>query len=128
MIITVDNANTINTPSVCLHDSVFEDFHFNRDKKELYLKLLKEDFKSPFTIIFYNVVGFEMTSCDFWGASPHVLDFEYVTPQHSVIIPKAMEECRKYNLPLFQDKSFFETIITFTSGDTLSVACERILI
>ncbi len=65
--------------------------YFNRRKKELHLILLKEEDKK-FSIIFLNVIGFEMTSCDFWGSSPRILDFEYAEPKDTSLIPKLFEK------------------------------------
>lgn len=30
------------------------------------------------SVDFFGVIGFEMTSCDYWGSSPYILDFESV--------------------------------------------------
>ncbi len=133
MIIDASNGEIINTKEVYIHDDILEDFYFNRMEKKLNLTILKDEVLSnkKFSIDFLHVIGFEMTACDFWGSSPHILDFEYVEHSHNTIIPKLFE--MKHNndnpfCPLKNQEKYIETIITFSSGDLLKVACECIII
>ena len=132
MIIDASNGKIINSKEVYIHDDILEDFHFNRIEKKLHLTILKEGEvnKKRFSIDFLHVIGFKMTSCDFWGSSPHILDFECVEQNNTTIIPKLFE--RKQNndypfCPLNNREKYIETIITFASGDQLIVACECII-
>ena len=131
MLIDSLNGEIINSNEVYIHDDILEDFYFNRMKKKLHLTILKErNFNNKrFSIDFLNVIGFEMTSCDFWGSSPHILDFEYVKKNNTTIIPKLFEKKNNNDYPLCllnNREKYIETIITFTSGDQLIVACESI--
>lgn len=133
MIIDASSGKMIISNEVYIHDDILEEFCFNRTEKKLHLTILKEEeFNNKrFSIDFLHVIGFEMTSCDFWGSSPHILDFEYVEHNNNTIIPKLFE--RKNNndypyCPLNHREKYFETIITFVSGDQLIVACENIII
>ena len=133
MIIDTSNGNIINSKEVYINDDILEEFTFNRAEKKLHLSIVKEEkFNSVrFSIDFLNVIGFEMTSCDFWGRSPHILDFEYVEKDNTTIIPKLFEMKNNNDYPFcaldIQEK-YIETIITFISGDRLIIACKSIII
>jgi len=122
------NGNVLNTKDVYIHDDVLVFLNFNRNEKMLKLHLSKYNSSAEYTIEFANVIGFTMTSCDFWGASECVLDFEYVDKSERVIIPKLEEEWLKNpnltNGCLYD--GYIETLLTFSSGDKLRIACESI--
>ena len=135
MIIDASNGKIINTKDVYIHDAVLEDFRFDRNEKKLHLAILKEwvPGNKKGSIDFLNVMGFEMTCCDFWGTSPHILDFEYVEQNNAnfTFISRLLEKNNNNDFPLcvLNDtmEKYFETKITFTSGDLLTIACERII-
>ena len=131
MIINVWNGKIINSKEVYIHDDILEELYFYRVEKKLHLSILKELNNKRISIDFLNVIGFEMTSCDFWGSSPYILDFEYVEGRDNTIIPKLFykKDNNDYPFcPLNDREKYIETIITFTSGDKLIVACESIII
>lgn len=133
MIIDASNGNIINSKEVYIHDDILKEFTFNRAEKKLHLSIVKEEkFNSVrFSIDFLNVIGFEMTSCDFWGRSPHILDFEYVEKDNTTIIPKLFKMKNNNDYPfctLDIQEEYIETIITFISGDQLIIACKSIII
>ncbi len=132
MIIDVSNGKIINSKEVYIHDNILEELCFNRTEKRLHLSVLKEEYNNKrFSIDFLNVIGFEMTSCDFWGSSPYILDFEYVEHNDNKIIPKLFEKKNNNDYPfclLKDQEKYIETIITFASGDQLIIACERIIL
>ena len=129
MLINKANASIIDTREVYIHDDILLDMSFNRIDKELTLKFEKyaSDEKTYF-INFSGVIGFSMTSADFWGASECVLDFENVLDAQKVLIPEILKKHRETD-GLFKDISYdnyIETIFTFGSGDILRIACETI--
>ena len=132
MIINILNCEIINSKEVYIHDDILEEIFFNRTEKKLHLSILKaEESKKIFCIDFLNVIGFEMTSCDFWGSSPYIFDFECVENRDNVIIPKLFKRKNNTYCPfcsLLGQEKYFETIITFTSGDQLRIACESIVL
>ena len=73
-----------------------------------------------------------MTSCEFWGKSSRVLDFEYVKPEESKLlkdlskIQNDMSCLPDSDCKLFDEGKFFETVITLISGDKIIVLCESI--
>ncbi len=72
-----------------------------------------------------------MTSCDFWDRSPRILDFEYVEKDNAIIISKVFEMKNSNDYPfctLDIQEEYIETIITFISGDRLTIACKSIII
>lgn len=132
MVINSLNGNVINSNQVCIHDDILEELSFNRLEKKIHLSLLTEDRSERFSIDFLNVIGFEMTSCDFWGFSPYILDFEYIEEYNdNTIIQKLFNKKDNNHYPfcsLNDREKYIETIITFTSGDQLIIACESIII
>lgn len=133
MIIDTSNGKIINSEEVYIHDDILEEFCFDRAEKKLHLSIIKEEGGDRIrsSIDFVHVIGFEMTSCDFWGASPHILDFEYVEKNDNTIIPKLFEikDNNGYQFCALNDREkYIETIITFVSGDRLIIACGSIII
>lgn len=133
MIINVLNGEIINSKEVNIHDNILEGFCFNRIEKKLHLSILKEEKHNNkrFSIDFLHVIGFEMTSCDFWGASPYILDFEYVEYNDNTLISKLFDKKDNNDYPfcpLNDREEYIETIITLTSGDQLIIACKSITI
>lgn len=125
------NGKIINSKSVYIHDDILQDIHFDREKKKLILSILKEGTeKKEYTIEYIQVIGFTMTSCDYWGASPYIFDFEYVEKEERSLIPELFKVKNSSDTPyctLDESGTYMETVITFTSGDKLKVACKSIL-
>ena len=117
---------------VYIHDDVLEELYFERRERRLQLfnsKCGEKDLK--YSIDFQHVIGFEMTACDFWGCSPRILDFEYVEHDDRFIIPKLFKIKEEHDCPdsfLDDQEKYIETVITFISGDRLTIACENIII
>lgn len=113
-----ENGKIINTKEVYLHDSIVETIVFDRLNKMLKVKVELSDINE---LAFYDVAGFEMTACDYWGKSPHVCDFEWVKDKK--LLPKLLEN-------EYADKSMgkdmIEVLFTFISGDTLRIVCKYI--
>ncbi len=132
MIIDASNGKIINSKKVYIHDDILEELCFFRTEKRLHLSILDEKSDcNSFSIDFLQVIGFEMTSCDFWGSSPYILDFEYVEKSNTTVIPQLFEIKKNDDdpcCPLNDREKYIETIITFKSGDRLRIACESIMI
>lgn len=132
MIIDITCGKVINSKDVYIHDDIVEMICFSRKEKKLHLSILKQGIdEQKATIDFLQVIGFEMTACDFWGRSPHVFDFEYIPTSEQILIPKLFEKKGDNNFPYCSLKDrdkYLETLITFTSGDQLRVACEEIVL
>lgn len=128
MIINELNGEVINTRDVYIHDDILLELKFDRIKRNLTLNF--QNYANDFTYVieFLNVIGFEMTSCDFWGASECALGFEYVPKDERVLVPKLQEEWtnlpNSLDIPSYEDS--IETLLTFGSGDRLRIACETI--
>lgn len=132
MIIDASCVERINSKEAYIHDDILEELCFKRVEKELVLTILKQDRveNKRYKIKFLHVIGFEATSCDFWGASPYILDFEYMEENEKTIIPKMFEkESADYPFCTLNNREkYIEIIITFISGDKLKIACESIII
>ena len=129
MIINESNAKHLCSKEIYIHDDSLLFLNFDRDNKVMNLQFQKYATKSEFyTIKFLNVIGFSMTACDFWGASECVLDFEYVNVDERIIIPQLKKRWAEVPNPV-RDTSYdnyVETLLTFSSGDQLRIACETI--
>lgn len=133
MIVDATNGEIINSEEVYIHDDTIENFCFDRKEKTLNLLISKKrgDKAILFPIVFCGVIGFEMTSCDFWGSSPYILDFQYIKPSCTTLIPKLLEVKASNEweyCPLKNKEDYLETAITFVSGDVLLIACEKVIL
>lgn len=125
------NGKIINTREIYIHDDILLNFHFDRNNRNL--RLIVKEFRSKdnreYLINFVNVIGFDMTACDFWGEDERILDFEYMECRDRVLMSRLLD--RKNKIPNSMDeileKSYIETLITFCSGDQLRIASEYIL-
>ena len=128
MIIDSQNGQIINSREIYIHDDILENMVFHRNKKVLKLFLTKNwPTECEYSIDFFQVIGFEMSSCDFWGASPHILDYEYM--ENGTLIPELFSKKDDDSFcPLKNEDDYMETVMTFASGDTLRIACEKVII
>ena len=129
MIINASNGQVINSRDVYLHDDILENMTFRRDEKILHLSLAKTwPVEYEYSIDFSQVIGFEMTACDFWGADLRILDFEYVS-KGTLISKLFLQRKEDYShCTLKEPMDYIETVLTFVSGDTLRIACEEVII
>lgn len=128
MIINESNGEIINSKKVYIHDDILTLLQFSRLDKKMILNFNKYNSCDEYKICFFNVLGFEMSSCDFWGESECLFDFEYVKQSERVIIPKLLKEWD--TVPVLVSpinyENFIEVLFTFSSGDKLRIACEEI--
>ena len=128
MVINESNGKIINSKEVCMHDDILTLIEFNRFDKKMLLNFNKYNGCDNYKICFFNVIGFEMSSCDFWGESECLLDFEYIKRSERVIIPRLLKKWDTVTLlssPI-KYENFIEVLFTFSSGDQLQIACEEI--
>lgn len=131
MRIDESNGRILDSKDVYIHDDVFNELRFEYSKKKIYISITKKGIQGKeFIIEFVNVVGFELTSCDFWGISPYILDFEYVEHSDRTVLPKLFKkknDISNSNCSLTAIGNYIESVITFKSGDQLIIACEYII-
>ena len=133
MIITNSMGYLINSKEVYVHDDTLQQVVFNRCNRtlELFISKHNNEESSTYVIKFAKTVGFEMTSCNYWGESSHILDFEYLERTHNVLLPRLYSRnCGEFApfCELSSDKDYIETLMTFSSGDQLRIVCEYIII
>lgn len=129
----IDNKNKqiINTGKVSMHDDIITNFTFNRMKRILELKI-KDGWNNhkEGKIEFINVIGFEMSSCNYWGQSSRVSGIYCNSIEEYKLIPRLFKT--KYDNPswkyneLLNEEDYIEVLVEFISGDTLTIACEYI--
>ena len=133
MLINNSNSNIINSNSFSLHDAILQNLNFNYFEKKLTIQLGVDGIPNSYLELnFSETIGFNITSCDFWGKSPHVLDFEYIEKNECELLSSLRETKTEfpYNplCKLNEDEVFWECLFTFSSGDTLRVVCETLTI
>ena len=129
MRINAENSTVINSKDISVHDWIFENMVFNYLKKEMSIYLIEDSGQNRKHILkLYNVLGFKMTTGDFWGKSLHILDWELVEDNY-ILLDELFEEKEKYeysSIRLDEKKLYIESIITLISGDKLIIVCEYI--
>ena len=127
MVITELNGTIINTKEVYLHDDILVLMQFDRNSKKLELLFREYGTSKTYTMIFYDVIGFDMTNCDYFGESERILDFSYIEPNERNLIPKLHDKGKNFEFsPLRDYDSYMETLLTFCSCDELRIACKSI--
>ncbi len=130
MLINAANQEIINTRDVYVHDSIFVDMTFDYQEKKFYFNSKKNNPSGKiYSIIFFNVIEIDMVWCDFWGESHYILDWESVKVENQKLIKKLFTEKNDNNYSnsrLNTEKEYMESIITFKSGDHITIACEYV--
>ncbi|MBO4309181.1 MAG: hypothetical protein J5885_05055 [Clostridia bacterium] len=121
--------------NICLHDKIIGTIQFDRLMKKMIIPIMPEnEHDTDNTIhemIFSNVLGYEITTCDFWCPSPHIFSFSFLSKEEERLIPKYYKKWCAQNDSFHTPENFpgaksFEVLFEFTSGDTLSIACEEL--
>lgn len=132
MRIDVSNGDIINTKEVNVHDDLFHSLSFIRQERKLFLQLGKCADSQPYSITCFGVLGFEMTSCDFWGASARIFDVQSIKRDEQILFPKLCRLRPELNVEglgnLNPENDYLEILMTLSSGDQLRIVCESILI
>ena len=130
MIFDTTNADRIYSKETYLHDDMFHNLTFDRETCKLVVQCFSDE-KGFYEIIFHDVIGFEMSSCDYWGPSPHISCFYAVDDNKCILIPKLQREQKKYFTPNdtpIDNKHYIEVELELISGDCLRVACKTVQI
>lgn len=124
------NKDIINTSTIYIHDSVFINMTYNYFEKKIDFKSQNDqNITKIYHLEFFNVIGYEMISCEFWGKSPYIFDWEVKKKEDQALIAKLVKEQNDHHYPyscFSNDTKYFESVITFTSGNKLTIACEYI--
>ncbi len=126
---------------IYIHDDELTELRFIREKKELHLSMLTWEtaevvpsefkMKSPcYEIVFHQVRGFEMTSCDFWGQSQRALELTMTEGKERTLFPRLLQQRdardRYRESVLGAEEDYLECMIEFISGDFFTVVCQAI--
>ena len=129
MKIDFSNKEIIESRDVNIHDFVIADLKYAPMKNELFCLFRNDYLRQYCDIKYYNVLFVDIQSCDFWGVSPHVLDWE-LGEEYGNPLTKKVSELQKshhYTTSRFKDyDKLVESILTFSSGNRISVLCEYI--
>ena len=132
MQIDVTNAKEMGR-EVNTHDSVLEEFRFDRKEKRLYM-VISDTYPCARirSITCHQVIGFAMTAGDYWGPSSRINGLALVEGAEKTLTARLLSLWsgdRSIVCPLGDDpERYIEMVIEFISGDLLRVVCERIVI
>ncbi len=123
----IQAAPDFNAYAGIVHDMQCYAVNFAYESKVLLLQLLGErEEDASLEIRFYGVLGYEMTSCDFCGPSPHVFGWSLISDDDRTLLPRFLSEAEKHGFDqtcLQRNQEYMEIKVQFTSGDTLTVLC-----
>ena len=128
MTIDYTNRHLIND-KINIHDSIFEGFIYREKEKLLLIELKNYSLNTTYNLNFYNVIAVNCEMCQFWGKSPNILDWQVCDNENlmQAIVNKQNSNKDLYKNSLINTKkSYLETVITLTSGDTINIVCEHI--
>ncbi len=126
MRIDYSNKGIIDSKDIYVHDAVFTGFNYDYENNIIEFEAIEYYYKKHFKFKFCNVLGFEMLSCDFWGRSPHI-NVWYTSDTNDLSTKmKDIQREKKWELRLKDTNKWVESIISFISGDTLTIVCEYI--
>lgn len=124
---TIQAAPDFDTYAGIVHDKQCCAVNFAYENKTLLLRLLGERAEdASMEIRFNGVLGYEMTSCDFWGPSPHVFGWSLIPDNKRTLLPQYLAEAEEHGLDqtsIQRNREYMEIEVQFTSGDTLMVLC-----
>lgn len=127
MEVTIQTASDFAVCAGFVHDMQCHAVNFAYENKTLLLLLLGErEEDASLEIRFHGVLGYEMTSCDFWGPSPHVFGWRLILDEERVLLPRYLAEAGAHGLDqtsIRKDQEYMEIEVEFTSGDSLKVLC-----
>lgn len=116
-----------------IHDDVIIDFKYDVLERVLILTLIDGfsletlGYELEYKIGFYNVIGFNSTSCEFWGPIDRINGMISVSKENQIIIPNLFKKSNNMNSNLTKEEDYIELEIEFISGDYLNIACEYML-
>ena len=75
-----------------------------------------------------DVIGTEMSNCEYWGASPYVFSLSILNGKKSHLVQRLFENMKpEYKFCKLKSKDdHIEVLIEFSSGDKLRVACSSV--
>ncbi len=132
MIINYDNREKVE--SIHLHDSNINSFKYDYSSKKIDIILHNEFINKNYDLLFENVIYCEIIGIELWGHSDNrIIDWELITDEKKMKELLYIEGIEKSQYPysLFKrnpENKYISTLFTFSSGDTVSIICEKISI
>lgn len=113
-----------------MHDGYFSGFEYDYIKNIITFKVVANYYGDTLNCCFKDVFAFEMHSCEFWGKSASIYDFEaIIEKENQILINKILQENEKTKDPfsrLNNSPKLIELKITLISGDTLTIVCKEL--
>lgn len=129
MIINYKNKDIIDSRQIYIHDSTFIGCNYHYLNNQISFQTKNECCNKIFAFKFFNVFSFKMKSFEPWGESPYVLDWETIKDGDDYLLNEIVKEIDDNNYDLTRLKDYNElvsSIITLSSGDTLTIVAEYI--
>lgn len=131
----INNINEFitNEKEFSVHDGEFYGFNYDYIHNRITFWINDNGWTpEDYLLEFNNVIGFNMTACDFWGESLRLNAMYSIDKKEDLEILNKLKIEKlnnSYDHGRFQNEresDFFEIEIEFISGDRLRIACEYI--
>ena len=107
----INNRNIHEANDISLHDAYFESFVFDRayNRLETVVKpewpfAIQTDFNDNVSIEYTklrriritctDVIGTEISNCEYWGASPHIFSMSIISGGESLLVQRLFEDMK----------------------------------
>lgn len=125
----ISSLNREDANNVCVHDAVFLGFNYNYQENIIEFSCEEYFYSKRHTFKFNNVFGFQMKSCDYWGASPRIYAWELKDVSEN-IYTQALASFRSDEKNIYSrmtdSNEVLESTFILISGDELTIVCESI--
>ncbi len=128
MVISNANKSIIKT-DVYVHDSVFEGMNYNYENREINMKCDNAYLKKKFFFHFYDVIYFEIQSCEFWCPGPNIND--WIIPDQELKLEElqAIQKAHSSDYDcsrLTENTEYWSSYFLLSSGDTILIICKEV--
>lgn len=126
---TINSSNTQAIDDFYFHDAVFDGFNYDYARRAMKLELDHKWAKKHYSLIFRNVVAFNMQSCAFWGMGNAIyhmcIDTSPIYFDQLIDSQRANSDRYRFSF-LDQGISYISLEITLNSGDVFRITCEEL--
>lgn len=128
MRIDFTNKRIIESEEISINDFDITSFFYDQIGNKIYCIFRNDYIEKHYLITYSNVISVEIQSCNFLGDSFKVLNWKLGEKSKSKTTTKVAKlKNADYLKPQFEEcDRLVETILTFYSGNTITILCEYI--
>ena len=127
----INNMNKNDINHIHIHDSSYEGFRYDYDNRLIEMRCENDYLKKKFTLIFHNVILFEVQSCMFWHGGNAIM---YIALSDDSPLAKKYQDLQNMDREKLEltclDKNdgiqYIPIEIQINSGDMLYLVCESV--